>query len=70
MSTRESIELESKMKEIGEAKKRKSDERKLRELKNEEQERKKNEHLEKKKAEGTSSVNRLLTEKPVSLRKY
>ncbi|XP_066928346.1 putative leucine-rich repeat-containing protein DDB_G0290503 [Clytia hemisphaerica] len=51
ITTRESIELESKMKEIGEAKKRKSDEWKLRELKNEEQERKKNEHLEKKKTE-------------------
>jgi len=44
--------IESKLNEIGEAKKRRSDERKLRELKNEEQERKKNENIEKKRLQG------------------
>ena len=45
-------DIDSKLKEIGEAKKRRSDERKLRELKNEEQERKKNEDVEKKRLQG------------------
>lgn len=53
-------EIISKLKEIGDVKKRRSDEMKLRELKNEQQERIKMEEEEEKKAKRKFFINRLL----------